>query len=279
MRVSQLINSSNNKGHVYYIIQANEYLKKNPKLEALIPYFYELKNRLSPNSYRTTIFIIKRAVKHTLGLKYYQNKNYIDDFFRQFIPSKQKPNPVKPLSKEDLLLLFNNKNKKHAVICKLLYYSGLRVSELANIKLSDIREYDSKDYEIKVTCKGNKLNRILLSKDLVHEAIEVFNSKTYLVERNGKKHTRQSIYLMVECAGKKILKRKINPHLFRHTAACHLLEKLPRERLPAILNHFNWSDFKTFWEYYIYKQDRISTSDFELNNNELINKQGLLHVI
>lgn len=134
------------------------------------------------------------------------------------------------LASIDLSLPAGQRNK---AILEVLYSCGLRVSELVNLKLSDI--YFEEEF-ISVTGKGNKQRLVPLSSVAIREI------RFYLTDRNllpikkgeedilflskfGKRLTRVMIfYIIKEHAEKAGIDKTISPHTLRHSFATHLLE-------------------------------------------------------
>ena len=126
-----------------------------------------------------------------------------------------------------------NGHRNRAII-ETLYGSGLRVSELVNLTLSNIF---FKEDLIKITGKGDKQRLVPLgnySKKFIQIYMNEIRSlkkitkehKDYLfLNRNGRKMTRAMIYTIVKESALKVgIKQKISPHTFRHSFATHLLE-------------------------------------------------------
>ena len=144
------------------------------------------------------------------------------------------------LSIEEIKLLIKNSelNKDHGIrnsaILETLYGSGLRVSELINLKLSDIH-YDDK--LLLIQGKGNKQRLVPLgsiSESKISNYVDNFrilkkikknSSDIVFLNRNGKKLTRAMIFNIVkEAQWKSNIKKTVSPHTFRHSFATHLLE-------------------------------------------------------
>ena len=126
-----------------------------------------------------------------------------------------------------------NGHRNRAII-ETLYGSGLRVSELVNLTLSNIF---FKEDLIKITGKGDKQRLVPLgnySKKFIQIYMNEIRSlkkitkehNDYLfLNRNGRKMTRAMIYTIVKESALKVgIKQKISPHTFRHSFATHLLE-------------------------------------------------------
>nr|WP_299383589.1 site-specific tyrosine recombinase XerD [Allomuricauda sp.] len=130
--------------------------------------------------------------------------------------------------------LGTNEGERNRAIIETLYGCGLRVSELIQLKLSDL--YFDEDF-IQVTGKGNKQRfvpigpttkkYISLYKKEVRPLIPIQEGhQDYLfLNRRGRQLTRAMIFTIVkQLAEKAGLQKNISPHTFRHSFATHLLE-------------------------------------------------------
>ncbi len=124
--------------------------------------------------------------------------------------------------------------ERNRAIIETLYGCGLRVSELINLKLSDL--FFEEDF-IKVTGKGNKQRLvpignltkkyITIYKNEVRNFMTIHNGFTDILflNRRGKQLTRAMIFTIVKKQAEKAgIKKTISPHTFRHSFATHLLE-------------------------------------------------------
>ena len=118
------------------------------------------------------------------------------------------------------------------LILELLYSSGIRVSELVNIKLSDI---NYNDCQIKILGKGNKeryvlfgeicLNKLNNYLSLSRVYLDVKHSNYLILNRNGGQITTRSIEKILQKYQKlSSIKVNVTPHTLRHTFATHLLD-------------------------------------------------------
>ena len=123
--------------------------------------------------------------------------------------------------------------ERNRAIIETLYGCGLRVTELINLKLSDL--YFAEDF-IKVTGKGDKqrfvpiseINKkyILIYKNEIRAHLDIkkgFDDILFL-NRRGRQLTRAMIFTIIKQLAEKInLKKNISPHTLRHSFATHLL--------------------------------------------------------
>lgn len=123
---------------------------------------------------------------------------------------------------------------RNKVIIEVLYATGMRVSELISLKLSDIYFEEAL---IKVTGKGNKQRFIPIHQNALHLLNIYINeirskfydekrSKNYVfLNRRGTPLSRVMVFTFIkkyaEAAG---IQKKISPHTFRHSFATHLVE-------------------------------------------------------
>ncbi len=157
----------------------------------------------------------------------------------------------KVMTVEEINAILNqNLTEIQSVILELLYGCGLRVSELVNLKVSDI---DIKSKYLQCIGKGSKerivplgkkavsaLNKFLPKRDF---SVKKYNLKTknLLINNEGRQLTRQDVYTFISEQGKKIHKH-ISPHTLRHSFATHLLENGADLRVvQELLGHSNVS--------------------------------------
>ena len=135
---------------------------------------------------------------------------------------------------------------RNAVVIELLFATGARVSEIANIKLENINVLIG---AITIKGKGNKERIIevcnketlqLLKKYQNHFIDKIQNSGGFfLINRLGKKLSDQSIRGLVKNTSKSVgIQKHITPHVFRHSLATLLLENdVDIKYIQSILGH------------------------------------------
>lgn len=165
--------------------------------------------------------------------KYLESEGIIKDNFMRLIsnPKVEKTLP-NYLNYEDLeqLLAFPDRSNKYglrdALILEMLYSSGIRVSELSNIKLNDI---NFKERKILILGKGNKERYVYYGSkcaELIDKYLKLDHGNSpYLLigKRSDKLNEREIRKIVTETAKKAGISIHVTPHTLRHTYATHML--------------------------------------------------------
>ena len=129
--------------------------------------------------------------------------------------------------------LSTSEGQRNRAILEALYSCGLRVSELCNLKLSELYLEDG---FIKVEGKGSKQRLVPISPRAIHELRLYFIDRNRMtikkdfedyvfISKRGKNISRIMVFHIIkELANNIGLKKTISPHTFRHSFATHLLE-------------------------------------------------------
>lgn len=145
-------------------------------------------------------------------------------------PKKEKKLP-KFLYYNELLEIINESEKdknglRDRLIIELLYATGVRISELINIKVSDI---DFNHRRIKVCGKGNK-ERIVYYGEYAEEVLNKYleiknkNNNSLFLNENGGRITDRGVRYIIDNIMKKLsIKTHVTPHVLRHTFATDML--------------------------------------------------------
>ncbi|MEO9871601.1 site-specific tyrosine recombinase XerD [Ekhidna sp.] len=134
----------------------------------------------------------------------------------------------------DAIDMSSPEGQRNRAMLETLYSSGLRVSELINLKISNIHEDIG---FLRVIGKGSKerlvpigrsaLKHIKIFRDDVRVHIDVkqgFEDHLFVTKR-GKAISRVMVFMIIKDLAAKIgLKKNISPHTFRHSFATHLIE-------------------------------------------------------
>ena len=165
--------------------------------------------------------------------KYLESEGIIKDNFMRLIsnPKIEKTLP-NYLNYEDLekLLAFPDRSNKYglrdALILEMLYSSGVRVSELANMKLNDI---DFKERKILILGKGNKERYVYYGSkcaELLDKYLRLdHRDSPYLLigKRCDRLNEREIRSIVTDTAKKAGIEVHVSPHTLRHTYATHML--------------------------------------------------------
>lgn len=216
-----------------------EYMEKNKIKTALDIEYHDITKYLKyldNNNYETSS-IIRKIVSIKLFHKYLSLEYKIKDISSKIINPKLRrklPNILTIEEVDNLLDIklntpFDYRNK---AMLELMYSSGLRVSELVDLKLNNI---DLDNGYVRCLGKGKK-ERIIPIGEIAIEYLKIYineyrNSmkKGYYTENvflnnHGKNITRQGFFLIIKnIAKEKNINKNITPHMLRHSFATHLL--------------------------------------------------------
>jgi len=124
--------------------------------------------------------------------------------------------------------------QRNKAMLETLYSCGLRVSELINLKISNL--YSNLEF-VKITGKGDKERLVPISLKAIKEInfylldrkkllnIDKESENILFLNRRGRKLSRVMVFTIIKDLAKKIgLKKNIGPHTFRHSFASHLID-------------------------------------------------------
>jgi site-specific recombinase XerD len=177
-------------------------------------------------------------------------KKFYSECFRRDIdlsviyPSRSPRTLPDILSLNEVKVLLNEtKNMKHKAILTTIYGLGLRISELINLKITDI---DSDRMIVSIRqAKGKKDRNVMLPDNLLKLLRTYFleyNPKIYLFEgQNLSRYSASSIRkILIKSIKKTGITKKVKVHTLRHSFATHLLENGTDVRIiQKLLGHNN----------------------------------------
>lgn len=228
---------------------------------------------LKENNYAITS-ITRKISSIKSFFKWACTTNYAKNNPAQLIELPKRPKKLpKVLTLKDIEeILSHDLSKLEAVILELLYSCGFRVSELVNLKMTDINlkaRYvlcfgkGSKERLVPIGEKAiTKINEYLPERDFIIKKNKL-DTKFLLLHENGRLVTRQDIYNLVHSQGE-IIHKNISPHTLRHSFATHLLENGADLRVvQELLGH---SDVATTQLYTHISKKRLKEVYFKVNS-------------
>jgi site-specific recombinase XerD len=112
---------------------------------------------------------------------------------------------------------------------ELLFSSGMRVGELCNLTAGSV---DLKAHTVRIIGKGNKERMIYIASEEAIEALRQYekfrdtrypDSPFYFITNQGKRYREDAVRKLIHQSTSSVLRRRITPHMFRHTFASLLL--------------------------------------------------------
>jgi integrase/recombinase XerD len=223
------------KGYLTHVKKYLEYSKdKGINPESAKEFLLKKLSENNPASVGHNVFAIKYFFKEIL----HQELNLPN-------PKRNKTLPEILTIEEIKKMLESIENIKHKLIIKLLYGTGLRVSEIINLEKEDINFNENL---IKINLGKSKKDRFVKLPVSIKENLENYsklnNSKILFPSNRGGKLTKKTIGKIVQNSARKAeIKKRVYPHLLRHSFATHLLEQGTDLRIiQKLLGH---SDIRT----------------------------------
>ena len=203
--------------------------------ETIKTFVYEISKLVNARSQARIISGLRNFFDHIV-LEGYREENPVK---RIAIPKigRKLPETLTTTEIDKMINAVGLKTRHHlrnAALLETIYSCGLRVSELINLKFSDL--FFQEDF-IKIVGKGNKTRLVPVAKT-TKEAIENYkkidrkrlhpdeaSADFVFLNQSGKPMTRAMVFTIVRQAASLIgLSKKVSPHTFRHSFATHLLE-------------------------------------------------------
>lgn len=181
---------------------------------------YIMANNYSINTQRQLISAIK--------LFYENTRSHAMEVEALIRPRKSRKIPTILEKTEIQLMIESTANLKHRTIISALYATGMRVSELLNLKMEDIHAEDM--YVSIRNAKGRKDRNVPLSAQLLkmlRRYYKMYRPVIYMFEGSiGRKYSSSSVNNIVKAAAKRVgVIKDVSCHTIRHSYATHLLDK------------------------------------------------------
>ncbi len=249
LRLEKGLSKNSIEAYNHDVARLREYFTKDTTVNALIlEYALVLAVLGSIDSLLTSVIadnITKSRARLISGVKAFFRYLIMEDL-REDNPAELLETPRLPqklpdtLSREEInqilesIDLSDPQGTRNRAMLETLYASGLRVSELVNLKLSGI--YPDEGF-LRVIGKGNKerlvpigkeaLKFIAIYRDEIRNHIDIVkgHSDTLFLNRRGSGLSRVSVFTIVKDSALKAgIDKNISPHTFRHSFATHLVE-------------------------------------------------------
>lgn len=239
------------KGYLDFFKEKNIKVKdiKNSDIKDYLAYIK--KSETSERTLAHNVSVIRTFYKFLLTLKIIERNptEFLElPKLRKKLPTVLSKEEVEKLLDIDLTDCYSYRNK---AMLELLYSTGLRVSELVNLELSNI---DLENCTLKTIGKGNKERIIPISDYALYYVEKYINeyrgsmlkkgvNNYVFINNHGNVMTRQGFFKIIKkLAVEKNIKTPISPHTLRHSFATHLLDYGADLRsIQEMLGHSNLS--------------------------------------
>jgi len=216
----------------------NEKIEESPEncsLDTVQKFIYETAKILSPHTQARRLSGLRSFFDYLIFESYRTNNP--TDLIEAPKLGRKLPDV---LSLDEIELMLNQidlghpQGHRNRAIVETLYGSGIRVSELTNLSLSNL--FFEEDM-IRVSGKGNKQRlvpmgsvtkkylELYIKASRIHLKINPKDQDVVFLNRRGNRLTRQMIFTLIkQLAVKANIQKQVGPHTFRHSFATHLLE-------------------------------------------------------
>ena len=166
---------------------------------------------------------------------------------------------------EDLKKSKQTNAELYILILKLIYLSGLRISEALNLKWSDINHQDNSIY---VYGKGSKERKVFIINDYLVQLKNLEKNNHYVFTINKKKISTRSVNKFLQnCYDNSLIKNKLSSHMFRHSFATTMLENNADIRhIQKLLGHSSISTTEIYTKVAKSMKKRVLDSYHPLKN-------------
>ena len=206
-------------------------------------------------------------------LKFLHTEKIIDQIdFQEFESLSSFKKIPKAISKSQMEQIFEDLKKSkqtnaglYILILKLIYLSGLRISEALNLKWSDINHQDNSIY---VYGKGSKERKVFIIYDYLVQLKNLEKNNQYVFTINKKKISTRSVNKFLQnCYDNSLIKNKLSSHIFRHSFATTMLENNADIRhIQKLLGHSSISTTEIYTKVAKSMKKRVLDSYHPLKN-------------
>ena len=206
-------------------------------------------------------------------LKFLHTEKIIDQIdFQEFESLSSVKKIPKAISKSQMEQIFEDLKKSkqtnaglYILILKLIYLSGLRISEALNLKWSDINHQDNSIY---VYGKGSKERKVFIINDYLVQLKNLEKNSQFIFTINKKKISTRSVNKFLQnCYNNSLIKNKLSSHIFRHSFATTMLENNADIRhIQKLLGHSSISTTEIYTKVAKSMKKRVLDSYHPLKN-------------
>lgn len=233
-----------------------EFLKREGKgkspVEILDSYFSWRKRKFSPSTFLVSKYALKKALMR--GASDPLVRAGIEQYFRELKDPKTKRSVSSHeiLSPEEIKEILEKAKPRERLFIEFLWKTGVRVSEMVNIRLKDCRRKGEYVY-IRILGKGRKEREVFIPFSLFQEIRNEFQGEEWLFEtQEGNPFRRQRVWEYIKKAGRRIGREDIHPHTLRHSFASLLVKK--RVDIRAVSRYLGHSSITITSDFYLHNE-------------------------
>ncbi len=212
-----------------YLIDLNQFFSNNFSSKQIDKDFDHFisnlrKKNLSLSSINRKVSVIKNF------LKFLQSEKIIDqinlDKFESLKNSKKIPKAITKSQIDEIFNSLNNSKSRngniYTMVLRLMFLSGLRISEALNIKWSDL---NVNDFSLNIYGKGSKERKVYLTQDFSKQLFHLKSNSNFIFHIKNKPIKTRTINKFLNDSFKRgIINKSLSSHVFRHSFATTMLE-------------------------------------------------------
>ena len=212
-----------------YLIDLNQFFSNNFSYTQIDKEFETFisklrRKNLSLSSINRKVSVIKNF------LKFLQSEKIIDQInlykFESLKNSKKIPKAIAKSQIDEIFNLLNNSksrnSKVYTMVLRLMFLSGLRVSEALNLRWSDL---NINDFSLNIYGKGSKERKVYLTQDFSKQLSHLKSNSIFIFHIKNKPISTRTINKFLNDSFKKgIINKSLSSHIFRHSFATTMLE-------------------------------------------------------
>ena len=212
-----------------YLVDLNQFFSNNFSYTQIDKEFENFisklrRKNLSLSSINRKVSVIKNF------LKFLQSEKIIDqvnlDKFESLKNSKKIPKAISKSQIDEIFNLLNNSKSRNGkiyiMVLRLMFLSGLRVSEALNIKWTDL---NINDFSLNIYGKGSKERKVYLTQAFSKQLLHLKSNSIFIFHIKNKPISTRTINKFLNDSFKKgIINKSLSSHIFRHSFATTMLE-------------------------------------------------------